>query len=367
MRITLVVVLSFLVFSCGGGSSIPKIPSGPSSDFIAPVIALTGSASMTIQLGTPYEEPGATATDNVDGPVDVEIEGSVADALGIYTVTYTATDSAANTRSVTRTVTVVEPVTTTKPLNSAKWHHQTVIPNGWSWFNGEQQHYTDRIENTYVSDGTLKIVAQKELFTDQGVTKQYTSARLNSKFAFTYGRVEVRAKMPTGHGTWPAIWMLGKNITERGAYWETQGYGTTSWPDCGELDILEHWGRNQNYVQSAIHTPSSYGGTVNHGGQYISTASSNFHVYSMDWSAQRMVFSVNGTEHYTYEPAVKNASTWPFDADQYLLLNVAIESGIDSNFVASAMEVDYVRIYNPSGQLVWSDEFNQGLKSLAQG
>ena len=357
MRITLVALFTFLLFACGGGGGIPN---GPSSDLVAPIIALSGSTSMTIELGTPYEEPGATATDNVDGPVDVEIAGSVDDALGVYTVTYTATDSSFNTRSVTRTVTVIAPITTIKPLDSNKWHHQTVIPMPeiGGWFNNEQQHYTDRIENTYVSDGTLKIVAQKEQFTDQGVTKQYTSARLNSKFAFTYGRVEVRAKMPVGSGTWPAIWMLGKNITERGAYWETQGYGTTSWPACGEIDILEHWGRNQNYVQSAIHTPSSHGATVNHGGQYNATTSSNFHVYSMDWSAERMVFAVNGVEHYTYNPVVKNADTWPFDADQFILLNVAIESGIDANFSASAMEVDYVRVYNTSGALVWSDEFD---------
>lgn len=359
MRIITVLLLSMLVYGCGGGSNIPTYTNPPQTDFTPPVITLIGSATITIELGTAYQELGATATDDEDGSVVVDIVGSVdTDILGVYTVTYTATDSAANTSSINRTVTVVEPITTIKPLDSAKWHHQTVIPNGWSWFNGEQQHYTNRIENTYVSDGTLKIVALKEQFTDQGVTKQYTSARLNSKFAFTYGRVEVRAKMPTGHGTWPAIWMLGKNITERGAYWETQGFGTTPWPNCGEIDIMEHWGHNQNWVQSAIHNPSSFGGTINHGGQYIGTASTDFHVYSMEWSAQRMIFSVNGQEHYRYDPVIKDASTWPFDADQFLLLNVAIESSIDPNFVESAMEVDYVRVYNAEGQLVWSDEFN---------
>ena len=361
MRLILLLSICIQLYACGGGSGgngggTPK-PTPP-ADTTPPEITLLGSASMTIELGTPYEEPGATATDNVDGDVDVEIVGSVSNALGTYTITYSASDSSDNTSSVNRTVTVVEPVNTIKPLDSSKWHHQTVIPNGWSWFNGEQQHYTDRTDNTFVSEGTLKIVAKKEQFSDQGVTKQYTSARLNSKFAFTYGRVEVRAKMPTGHGTWPAIWMLGKNITERGAYWETQGFGTTSWPDCGEIDIMEHWGRNQNWVQSAIHNPSSYGATVNHGGQYIATASTGFHIYSMDWSAQRMIFSVNGQEHYRYDPVVKDANTWPFDADQFILMNVAIESGIDPNFVESAMEVDYVRVYNTSGQLVWSDEFN---------
>ena len=115
-------------------------------------------------------------------------------------------------------------------VNQEKWFHQTQLPNGYSWYNNELQHYTDEIENTYVSDGTLKIVAIKENYTDQGYTKPYTSARLNSKFAFTYGKVEVKAKLPTGQGTWPAIWTLGKNITEPGSYWTNEGFGTTGWP-----------------------------------------------------------------------------------------------------------------------------------------
>ena len=91
-------------------------------------------------------------------------------------------------------------------IDTSKWHHQTQLPNGNSWFNGEIQHYTDRLDNSYVSNGTLKIVAKKETYTDQGHTKDYTSARLNSKYAFTYGKIEARAKLPEGVGTWPAIW-----------------------------------------------------------------------------------------------------------------------------------------------------------------
>ncbi|MBW6497953.1 MAG: family 16 glycosylhydrolase [Bacteroidales bacterium] len=233
-------------------------------------------------------------------------------------------------------------------LDDSKWFHQTLLPNGNSWFNGEIQHYTNRIENTYVEDGILYLVAKNETFTDQGVTKEYTSARLNSKFAFTYGRVEVKAKLPTGVGTWPAIWALGKNINEIGAYWYIEGYGTTDWPACGEIDIMEHWGSNQNYISSAMHTPSSFGNTVNHGGQVIPTASTEFHVYALDWYPDRMVFSVDGVVHYTYSPEVQNADTWPFDEDQYLLLNIAIIPNIDPNFTESAMEIDYVRVYQQS-------------------
>lgn len=229
--------------------------------------------------------------------------------------------------------------------NFEKWHYQTLLPNGNSWYNGEIQHYTNRIENTNIENGVLNITAINEAYTDQGVTKQYTSARLNSKFAFTYGRVEVRAKLPTGIGTWPALWTLGKNIIEPGAYWDLEGFGTQYWPACGEIDIMEHWGANQNFVQSAIHTPSSYGGTINHGGQFIQTASSDFHIYTLEWYPDRMVFSVDGVVHYQYEPEVFNSDTWPFNQEQYILLNFAILPSIDPNFTSDSLEIDYVRVY----------------------
>ena len=230
-------------------------------------------------------------------------------------------------------------------VDATKWFHQTQLPAGGSWFNGEVQHYTNRIDNSVVNNGFLNIIAKKETFQNQGVTKSYTSARLNSKFAFKYGRVEVRAKLPSGVGTWPAIWSLGKNVNEDGAYWDLQGFGTANWPACGEIDIMEHWGSNQNYVQSAMHTPSSFGGTVNLGGQTISTASTEYHIYSLDWYANKMVFSVDGIVHYTYQPGTLNADTWPFDKEQYLLLNVAIQSSIYSGFTQASMDIDYVRVY----------------------
>lgn len=230
-------------------------------------------------------------------------------------------------------------------IDSSKWHHQTLLPNGSSWYNNEIQHYTDRIDNSNISNGVLNIVGKKEVYNSQGVTKQYTSARLNSKFAFQYGKIEIRAKLPSGIGTWPAIWTLGKNINENGAYWYNQGYGTTSWPACGEIDIMEHWGYNQNYIQSATHTPSSYGGTLNIGGQVIPTASSEFHIYTLLWYPDRLIFSVDGNIHYIYKPIELNNDTWPFNEEQYLLLNFAILPDIDPNFVVDALEVEYVRVY----------------------
>lgn len=235
-------------------------------------------------------------------------------------------------------------------LNASKWHHQTQIPSGGNWYNGEEQHYTNELANSFVENGVLKIVAKKEVYTNQGYTKQYTSARLNSKFAFTYGRVDIRAKIPTNQGTWPALWLLGKNIIEPGAFFSATN-GTTSWPACGEIDIMEHgitpW-QPSGYVQSALHTPSSFGNTVNHGGTIANNLGNDFHVYSMNWSPNQITFLLDGVAFYTYNPAVKNASTWPFIADQYLLLNIAmggVAGTIPSNFSQAAMEIDYVRVY----------------------
>ena len=230
-------------------------------------------------------------------------------------------------------------------IDTQKWFHQTIIPNGKSWFNNEIQHYTNRIDNSYVSNGSLKIVVKKEEFYDQNQLKYFTSARINSKFSFTYGRVEIRAKLPVGVGIWPAIWMLGQNINERGSYWETKGYGRKSWPSCGEIDILEHWGHDENYVQSALHTPSSFGDTKNLGGRYLSDVKNNYNIYSLDWSQDMMIFSVNDTVHYEYAPKQKNDNNWPFNQKQFLILNIAVEPKIYSDFIMDKMEIDYVRVY----------------------
>lgn len=236
------------------------------------------------------------------------------------------------------------------PLDANKWFHQTQIPAGGSWFNNEVQHYTNRLANSFVANGNLNIVARKETFTDQNVTKQYTSARLNSKFAFTYGRVDIRAKVPNAQGTWPALWLLGKNINEDGGFFD-QNFGTTSWPACGELDIMEHGifpNQPINYIGAAIHTPSSFGNTINKGGIQLNDINQNYHIYSMNWSPNQITFLLDGVPFYTYNPAVKNASTWPFDADQYFLFNIAMggfAGTIPANFTQASMVIDYIRVY----------------------
>ena len=233
-------------------------------------------------------------------------------------------------------------------VDNTKWHHQTFGPNGGQWFNGEQQHYTDSQTNSFVSGGFLNIVAKKETVTQNGVTLDYSSARLNSKFAFTYGRIDVRARLPFGDGTWPAIWTLGKNINETGAWFQTQGFGTTSWPACGEIDIMEHGLHAVNVVSSAIHTPSSSGATVNTDTQMLADVANDFHVYSVNWSPDQITFLIDDVGYYTYKPATQDAATWPFDLDQFILLNVAmggIAGTIDPSFTESSMIIDYVKVY----------------------
>ena len=235
-------------------------------------------------------------------------------------------------------------------VNSMNWFHQTQIPAGGNWFNGEVQHYTNELVNSFVNNGNLNIVAKKEVYTSQNVTKQYTSARLNSKFAFKYGRVDIRAKAPNDPGTWPALWLLGKNVNEDGGYFDSN-FGTTNWPACGEIDIMEHGifpGQPINYIGAAIHTPSSFGNTVNKGGIQASDIAENYHIYSMNWSPNQITFLLDGVAFYTYNPVVKNAATWPFDQEQYLLLNIAMggfAGTIPANFVQSEMIIDYVRVY----------------------
>lgn len=235
-------------------------------------------------------------------------------------------------------------------VDANNWFHQTQLPEGGNWFNGEEQHYTNRIENAFVDNGFLNIVAIKETFTDQGETKEYTSARLNSKFAFTYGRVDVRAKLPFGDGTWPAIWTLGKNINEDGGYWDNQGFGTVTWPACGEIDIMEHGLGDTNHVSSALHTPCEgcSGATMNYQSYVLNDVANEFHVYSVNWSPNQITFLIDGVGFYTYNPEVKDDATWPFYNDQYLLLNIAmggVSGAIDPNFVQSDMVIDYVRVY----------------------
>ena len=208
-------------------------------------------------------------------------------------------------------------------------------PDLCGWGNNEAQYYTNRSENVIVDDGLLKINLKRENY--EG--KLYTSTRMltQGKYKFKYGKLEVKAKLPSGGGTWPAIWMLGSNIS------------TAGWPVCGEIDVMEHAGNRQGEVSSALHTPSSSGNTVNNGKQTVSDASEEFHVYTVEWKRSSITFSVDDVIHYSYNPSNKNDSNWPFFGDQFIILNVAMGGSfggnIDAGFTESSMEIDYVRVY----------------------
>ncbi|WP_010135132.1 glycoside hydrolase family 16 protein [Ochrovirga pacifica] len=206
------------------------------------------------------------------------------------------------------------------------------------WGNNEAQYYTRESDNVKVENGVLKITAKKQLYSGA----EYTSARLKTqgKFGFTYGKVEVRAKLPAGGGTWPAIWMLGENIS------------TIGWPACGEIDIMEHTGNDLGVTSSAIHTTSGHGGNPSFVSHYdkVDDVSTAFHVYGVQWTPDKIQFTVDGVVKGTYQkPTENNSANWPFYQNQFLILNLAmggtLGGNIDPEFTQARFEIDYVRVY----------------------
>jgi len=198
--------------------------------------------------------------------------------------------------------------------------------NGWG--NQELQSYTDDADNVIVEDGFLKITAKAD-------GAGYTSARLKSEglYDFTYGRVEVRAKLPASLGTWPAIWMLGAD------------YQTNIWPASGEIDIMEQKGQDKNTVLSTVHHPAVSPGTGDSGSTQLSTSTSEFHNYTVEWTPESLTFLVDDTVFHT----VTNSADLPFNNDFFLILNVAmggtLGGTVASDFTEDSMEIDYVRVY----------------------
>ncbi len=230
-------------------------------------------------------------------------------------------------------------------LDESKWHHQIIPPNNGSWWNNEAQHYTNSTKNSIVSDGTLKIIAIKENYTFDNSTKNYTSARLNSKFGFKYGRVDVKAKLPATQGTWPAIWTLGTNINEIGNFFG-DSEGSVGWPRCGEIDIMEQNGWNKNELYGYFHFANPQGEYGNHGNiTSISNASGEYHIYSMEWTDEIIKILIDDKE---FVSLINNGNV-PYDNRHYLLLNIAIGGNlggdIDPSFSQDRMEIDYVRVF----------------------
>ena len=217
--------------------------------------------------------------------------------------------------------------------DSTKWSYVigTGCPQNCGWGNNELEYYTSRPENGIVEGGVLKLKAIKEHYLGTG----YTSAKLQTKnkFAFTYGKVEVRAKLPSGVGTWPAIWMLG----------DLPGYG--SWPACGEIDIMEHRGSELNKIFGTFHYPGRSGGNADGGNTVISNALNQFHTYTLVWAPSYLKIYVDKLLFHS----VKNSESTPFNHDFYLILNLAMGGlfggEVDPAFTHATMEVDYIRVY----------------------
>lgn len=242
----------------------------------------------------------------------------------------------------------------------AKWGYETGFVR-----NNEQQYYTrERQENARVENGLLIIEGRKERFknpafvpstngTNRGRSSRefadYTSASLTTrgKASWTYGRIEVRAKLPGGRGTWPAIWTLGNNRQ-------------AGWPACGEIDIMEFVGFEPGVVHANIHT-----GKYNHvkktgkGSKLtIPDASEAFHVYALEWEADHLDFFVDDQKYFTFRNEGTGSDVWPYDKDQYLILNLAIggawggAKGIDDAIFPQRYCIDYVRVYQRAGVAV---------------
>jgi beta-glucanase (GH16 family) len=214
--------------------------------------------------------------------------------------------------------------------NPAVWGYDLGTgSNGWG--NNEEQNYTSDPKNVKVEGGKLVITAIKE----SSGGKPYSSARIKTqgKFSFKYGKIEIKAKFPTGAGTWPAVWSLGDN------------FSTVSWPACGEIDFVEHIGREQNKIFGSLHYPGNSGGNAVSGSKLISNASTEFHIYKVIWNSSKIRFFVDDVLYKT----ASNTSSLPFNQKFFLIANVAMGGNfggtIDSNFTQSSMEIDYIRIY----------------------
>ncbi|NLD98714.1 MAG: family 16 glycosylhydrolase [Fibrobacter sp.] len=238
--------------------------------------------------------------------------------------------------------------------DTQKWSYDT---GGNGWGNNELQYYTaNRIQNARIEDTTLIIETRKENY---GINK-YTSARLVSKNKgdWLYGRIEVRAKLPFGRGSWPAIWMLPTD-------WQYGG-----WPASGEIDIMEHVGYDQGVIHATVHTDS-----LNHikGTQVgksitIPDCSSAFHVYALEWYPDHIDVFVDSIKYFSFSNRNEGFRTWPFDKRFHILLNTAIggnwggAQGIDTTIVSTLFYIDYVRVYeeNQTGPFTLSIENQPG-------
>jgi beta-glucanase (GH16 family) len=222
--------------------------------------------------------------------------------------------------------------------DTTKWNYDLGSRNGWG--NNEWQFYTNDPKNVRVENGTLIIEAHKDSLED----KPFTSSRIVSKKKgdWLYGKLEIRAKLPKGKGTWPAIWMLSTD-------WEYGG-----WPASGEIDIMEHVGYDPNVVHGTIHTEAynHIKQTQKEGKITVASSQDEFHVYAIDWQENKIDFFVDDELYHSVARDPKDDfKGWPFDKRFHLLMNIAVggnwggKEGVDMDIWPQRMEIDYVRVY----------------------
>ena len=222
-------------------------------------------------------------------------------------------------------------------VNTNDWNFELGNNNGWG--NNELENYTGRIQNAFVSKGSLIIEARRE----NSTSSQYTSARMTTqgKKSFEFGRIDIRAKLPVGKGIWPALWMLGSNITSVG------------WPACGEIDIMELIGTYPGRVHSTLHWKASNGNHASMGSQINLTSgdfSQQFHVYSLVWKQDMLDCLMDDQLIFRLTKADVGTATYPFNASQFFIFNVAVGGDWpgppDANTeFPQRMFVDYVRVF----------------------
>lgn len=221
-------------------------------------------------------------------------------------------------------------------LNTSDWTHET---GAGGWGNQELQYYTDRPENAYLENGRLIIEARKESFSGS----PYTSARLitRDKQHFRFGRIDIRAILPEGQGVWPALWMLGTNISSVG------------WPACGEIDIMELVGHQPSTVHGTAHWgPQGQGYSTHIGGAYSLDGekfSERYHVFSIVWEQDDIRWYVDENEFFRLTKANVNGS-YPFNGEFFFIFNIAVGGQWpgypdDSTVFPQRMFVDYIRVF----------------------
>jgi beta-glucanase (GH16 family) len=205
--------------------------------------------------------------------------------------------------------------------------------------NDEKQFYTDRPENVRIEGGNLVIEAKKDNWQGHEITS--ASVTTEETAAWTYGKFEVRAKLPKGRGTWPAIWMLGKNID------------TVDWPNCGEIDIMENVGYDPDRIHFNIHTEAynHVKGTNKGANIEVKDPWAAFHVYSVEWTPTQLEFFCDGKSTFVFKKESDDPAVWPYAKPEFLILNLAIggswggNKGVDDAIFPARYEIDYVRIY----------------------